>query len=172
MMRHPLLHLLLALSIGWHAAPASAAGPDAGPVFIIVRHAEKADDDKRDPSLSEAGRQRASALADRLSGEPLQAVYATPYRRTRQTAAPAAELHELPVNDYDARQPAIELAARLRQAHPEGTVLIVGHSNTVPDITAALSGESIPAMSEMQYGLIYVVRPEAPEEMRLVVQEF
>ena len=171
MTRH-LLQLFVVLAMGWHVSPAVSAEPDADPVFIIVRHAEKADDDKRDPSLSEAGNQRAAALAERLSGLPLQAVYATPFRRTRQTAAPSAEQHGLTVQDYDPRQPPTELAAHLRQAHPHGTILLVGHSNTVPNITAALSGETIPEMSEAEYGLIYVVRPDAEGELRLVMQEY
>lgn len=172
MMRYPFLVVLLAATIGLNAMPAGAAEPPAESVFIIVRHAEKSTDDPRDPSLSEAGLERASMLAERLAGMPLQAVYATPYRRTRQTATPTAEQHRLPVSDYDPGQPAAELAAHLRQAHPQGAVLIVGHSNTVPDIASALSGENVPAMGEDEYGLILVATPQAQEGERLHTQRF
>ncbi|MGH8077319.1 MAG: SixA phosphatase family protein [Lysobacter sp.] len=109
-----------------------------GVEFVVVRHAEKRSDDPRDPLLTDAGLARAQRLAVSLAAEPLAAVYATSYRRTQQTAAPSAAAHGLPVTTYDAKQEAKQLAATLKHRHASGTVLIVGHSNTVPGIAAAL----------------------------------
>ena len=153
----PLLALLL-------AACAASPARDPGPVFIVVRHAEKTADDG-DPTLSAAGERRAAALAARLRDEPLVAVYATPFRRTRQTAQPAAQAHGLAIVAYDAKLPATELAAQLRRDHAAGTVLVVGHSNTVPGIVAALCGCDVPPLEESEYGDLYRVedagtRPE------------
>jgi probable phosphoglycerate mutase len=43
-----------------------------------------------DPGLAPAGERQAQAVAAHLAGEPLQALYVTPLRRTAQTAAPLA----------------------------------------------------------------------------------
>lgn len=119
--------------------------------FVIVRHAEKAADDPRDPSLAAAGIARAQRLATALAAAPLVAVYATGYRRTQQTAAPTAQAHALSITTYDARTPASEFAAQLRRNHRGGHVLVVAHSNTAPGIAAALCGCEVAAMDESEY---------------------
>ncbi len=110
----------------------------SGVEFVVVRHAEKRSDDPRDPALSDAGLSRAQRLAASLAQQPLVAAYATAYRRTQQTATPAAAAHGLAVTTYDAKQDVAAFAAALKQRHPGGTVLVVGHSNTVAGIAAAL----------------------------------
>jgi broad specificity phosphatase PhoE len=123
----------------------------AAAVFVLVRHAEKTNDHPKDPTLSEAGIARASRLADALAGEPLTAAYATAYRRTQDTAAPSAARHGIAVTTYDATRSSTEFAAALRQAHPSGTVLIVGHSNTIPALAAALCACDVAPMREDEY---------------------
>lgn len=145
----------------------SAGSPPAATrsvTFLIVRHAEKSTDDPRDPSLSEAGRASAQRLAQVLASTPPTAIYATPYRRTRQTAQPSADAHHLTVVEYQAQLPAADLAKQLRDAHPGGVVLVVGHSNTVPDIVAALSGRPVPPMPEDEYGVLYRVVGGSPQD--------
>ncbi len=132
--------------------------PDAGASFIVVRHAEKSNDDPRDPSLSEAGHARAQRLADRLSASELVAAYATDYRRTQQTVQPAATAHGITIDTYAAGQPAAELAARLKAAHSDGTILVAGHSNTVPDIVSALCACIAEPMPDSEYDRISIVR--------------
>jgi len=109
-----------------------------GVLFVLVRHAEKAKDDPKDPTLSEAGIARAKRLAASLADARVVAAYATQYRRTQLTAAPTSMLHHLDVQTYDASLPAFEFARLLRDAHPTGTVLVVGHSNTIPALAAVL----------------------------------
>jgi broad specificity phosphatase PhoE len=147
--RFPLFAGLLSLAL---AGCASQGATPAPPVtFVVLRHAEKAADDPKDPSLSEAGRARAERVADALADAPLRAAYATAYRRTRATAAPAATGRGLAVSTYDASKPATEFAAELRRAHPEGTVLVVGHSNTAPAIAAALCACPVAPMREDEF---------------------
>lgn len=50
-----------------------------------------------DPPLNDLGRAQARALADRLAGERLAAVYASPLRRAYETAEIVAAAHGLPV---------------------------------------------------------------------------
>mgnify|MGYP001332651032 FL=1 len=130
---------------------AQSAAADAPRVFVLVRHAEKAADSPDDPSLSDAGRARAQRLARSLEGAPVVAVYATGYRRTQQTAGPTAAAHALAITTYDARRPAAAFAAELHAAQRHGTVLVVGHSNTVPAIAAALCACVVAPMREDEY---------------------
>jgi broad specificity phosphatase PhoE len=120
---------------------ADAAGQEAEMRIFLVRHAERADDDPN-PGLTDAGQERALALADeiaaRLGDAPLTAVYSTPYRRTLETAAPTAERHALTVTQYDPSDLA-GFAETLRAA--TGAVLVVGHSNTTPELVALLGGD-------------------------------
>lgn len=140
---------------------APAPSPSDGVDFIVVRHAETAGDDPDDPSLSPAGRARAQALAELLAREPLQAVYATEFRRTRQTAEPAAQAHGLPVNAYFSRGDSGETARQWRQRHHAGTVLIVGHSDNVADLAATLCGCASLPMDEREYDRVSVVHVAA-----------
>lgn len=140
------------------AAPMKHAAVAAGATFVVVRHAEKGGDDARDPSLSAAGQARAEALARRLAGVDLVAVYATGFRRTQQTGSPSARSHGLDVRTYDAAQPAADLVAALRREHATGTVLVVGHSNTAPAIASALCGCQVAAIDDSDYGNLYEIR--------------
>ena len=75
-------------------------------------------------------------------------------RRATQTAEPLAKLLSIHVTHYDPRDvPALVAAAK---AVP-GNVLIVGHSNTVPDLVAAFGGAKPKPLTETDYGTIYQV---------------
>lgn len=168
----PFLASLAFLLVGLSACAGTPVVPhaDAAATIIVVRHAEKSNDDPRDPSLSDAGRARAQRLAARLSEERLVAAYATGYRRTQQTVQPVAHAHGLAVTTYDAAQPADAFAAQLRAAHPEGTVLVAGHSNTVPQIVAALCGCEAAPMTEDEYDRISIVRIDHVGHVSLQVE--
>ena len=157
--------LLLVLLAGCITQPPQIA---AGTTFIVVRHAEKVPDNSSDPRLSATGEARAKALAASLAGEPLQAVYATAFRRTQLTAAPTAQAHALQVITYDAKQSATQLATQLKQAHPTGAVLVVGHSNSAPDIAAALCACDVPRMQETEYGRRMTIRIAADGSAHLM----
>lgn len=120
----------------------------------VVRHAEKAHDGTQDPPLNEEGRSRAAALAELLAGEKIVAIYTTKYRRTSETAAPVAELHRLQPTVYEPTDfAAVATKARMH----DGGVLIVGHSNTVPPIVAALGGKVAGPIDESDYGTLYML---------------
>lgn len=153
----PLKTLLLSLLLCALSACASRPAAPAPLEFVLVRHAEKADDDPRDPHLSDAGRARAQRLAGSFAGSEVFAVYATGYKRTRDTAGPTASAHAMAVSVYDAKLPAAEFAVQLRRRHPLGKVLVVGHSNTVPDIAAALCGCEVAPMADNEFDRRIVV---------------
>jgi phosphohistidine phosphatase SixA len=139
--------------------PATEAGGGAGgPVIVyVVRHAEKAvsADALKDPPLTEQGARRAAALATAIDAEALVAVYATPYVRTRSTAAPCAEAAGLAVAEHPADDTA-GLVAKIRAAG-RGSVLVVGHSNTVPEILKALGVAETVALGDGDFGDLFVV---------------
>lgn len=133
-----------------------------GVTVVVVRHAEKATDDPRDPSLSPAGEARARALAATLVDAGLDRAIATQFRRTRDTAAPAAEAAGIevevrPVDAANAEHYGSDLATDLRALPPGSTVLVVGHSNTVPAMVQALSGQPAEPMPETEYDRYTVV---------------
>lgn len=140
--------------------------------FVIVRHAEKGKDDARDPSLSDAGNARARVLASLLADTPLAAAYATAYRRTQQTAKPSADAHDVPVTTYDAQLSATAFASNLRATHHGGIILVVGHSNTVPEIAGALSGKTTQPMPEAEFSRLYRVTITPDGNSSLVVSSY
>lgn len=149
---------------------ATLSGPaadTASPVLILVRHAEKADDDPRDPNLTAEGRARAAALAALLADAGVTRILSSDYRRTRETARPLAERAGLDVELYDPRDLS-GLAAELRQA--AGVVVVVGHSNTTPELARLLGAGATPSMPESEYDRLIVLaldRDGAPRTLTL-----
>jgi broad specificity phosphatase PhoE len=130
-------------------------------VVIVIRHAEKETVSVPDPPLSAAGEARAALLA-RMFDLPkgagrLDAIYISSALRNQMTAAPlAARLGIAPIvaPTDDPRG----LARRIVRENSGKRVMIIGHTNTVPDIVAALSGRSdIPPIDEKEYGILYIV---------------
>jgi len=124
---------------------------------VLVRHAEKTDDG-RDPLLSPEGKQRAVLLARVLGEQRVAAIFATPFHRTRDTAAPIAELAGLEVIEIEPNEShAADLAARIAKQHMGETVVVVGHSNTVPAIIEALGVAEPPTIDHDGYDDLFVV---------------
>lgn len=140
-------------------------GPDT--VVVLVRHAEKATDGSRDPLLTDAGRQRADALVERVADRPIAAVYATPFRRTQLTAWPVAHARGLSITVRPAGESAASFAEVLRTRHAGQQVLVVGHSNTLPALARALGAPDVADMDESEYdrAMIVVIPPHG--EVRL-----
>ncbi len=108
---------------------------------ILVRHAEKGNDGTKDPDLSEAGYARAKSLAGFLKKTHVDAIYSTPYKRTRNTVAPLAQAKGLSVSDYDALK--TDAIDQILKNHAGGTIVIVGHSNTTPWVANYLIGKDV-----------------------------
>ena len=136
----------------------------AAPAYYVMRHLEKAEG--ADPGLSAAGAANAQRLAAWFKGrERPRAIYVSPTRRARETAAPLALRLRLTAKEYNPADTAA-LVAQVR-AEP-GSVLVVGHSNTVPDIVAALGGARPAPLADSDYGSVWVVtRDGKTEQIRL-----
>jgi broad specificity phosphatase PhoE len=135
---------------------ASAAFAKQPTTVILVRHAEKAAM-KGDMPLSEAGKARAQELARVLADVHLDAIFVTPYERTRQTAAPIAKAAGLtPVELAADADYAKTIAAKVAE-HAGGTLLVVGHSNTTPDVIRQLGIADAPSIAETQFDDLFIV---------------
>lgn len=148
------------------AAPSSVAAStsdvrknaESATVFrvVIVRHAERANSGN-DPDLTAAGVARADRLADQLGPSEGDAVYATSFIRSQQTARPTAQAWDVDITTYDpARDPAT-FAKQVRRDHPEGVVLIVGHSDTVPALVSTFCRCDVPPIAESDFGNLFWV---------------
>jgi phosphohistidine phosphatase SixA len=148
--------LALAILAVWVWATAGST------TVIVIRHAENdLSANATDPPLSQAGQARAALLA-RMFGDAkvlghVDAIYVSPALRSRQTAAPLAAqlgIGEAVMPGDDPRA----LANRALHEHHGGRVLIVGQNDTVPEIVAALSGNSnIPEIGDQEYGTMYII---------------
>jgi phosphohistidine phosphatase SixA len=171
------------------AGRSAASGPSET-VVLLVRHAERASQDGN-ANLSPEGFARADRLAASVRHLGVSAVYTTDLCRTAQTGQPTALAGDIPLRvvatgssaaNLDSCSPAVQarrepagrlsaaaLAQQILTDHAGSTVLVVGHSNTVPAIMEALTGESacpgiIPleagtcVLPEHAYGDLFVVR--------------
>lgn len=131
--------------------------------IILVRHAEKSatgtpvDMAKGDPELSPEGRERAERFARAVKKYRPQEIFATDYKRTRQTAEPIAKMRRKEVQTYDpAKQP--DLAEKIMTSKTERFV-IVGHSNTTPALANLLIKKDVfKQLPDPEYGVFWVIR--------------
>jgi len=131
---------------------------------ILIRHAEKATPAEENPPLSPAGRARAQALAATLEDSGVTAIVISNLRRTRDTAEPLATARKIvpeivPVGLGLTSAHVAAVVAAVRR-HPGEVVLVVGHSNTIPAIIAALGGPHLAELCETQYDRLFVLAPE------------
>jgi len=177
LLRRIFLILLVAASVpAAAAAQAADEGPSAADKLVfIVRHAEKASATDPDPSLSEAGRMRAVKLGMALHDAGITDILVTPRRRTRETAAPLADANSLTMHvvPFGASTPehVAAVATAVRAARGDA-VLVVGHSNTVHLIIAALGGPRLPELCDAEYDNLYIVRLSSRGATRLVRTHF
>ena len=152
-------HLILALAtLVWLVHPAVAE-----PTIFLVRHAEKSQaGDAKDPELSDVGHARAAALAVLLKDAGITAIYATEFKRTQQTAEPFARATGIKTTIVPAKETAA-LVATLKEA--KGNALIIGHSNTIPEILKALDVKDPPPINETDYDNLFVLVPGPPVQL-------
>jgi broad specificity phosphatase PhoE len=151
---------------------AVAANVSAQPAVFVVRHAERADAGMAaakvagaDPDLSAAGAERARALAAMLKDAGIRAIFTTEYKRTRDTAEPLARALGIRVTTI-ASKDAAALIDKVKSA--EGNVLVVGHSNTVPEVIKGLGVSENVTVGDDDYDNLFIVsRAPRPLLIRL-----
>ncbi|MEO1053820.1 MAG: phosphoglycerate mutase family protein [Bacteroidota bacterium] len=145
-----LLLLCLILGAGAYAQDQSMT------TFILVRHAEKADDGTKDPSLTEKGLQRAQDLKYTLSDMDIDLIYSSDYKRTMLTAKPIADSRNLTISNYKPFQWAF--IDELLEQQKGKTILISGHSNSTPHLVNYLIGkEAYSNLDYQEYNSLFIV---------------
>ncbi len=130
---------------------------------VLVRHAEKAiNSNAASVQLSNQGEQRAATLADILDVSGVSAAFATkqsqgqngaPYVRTMETVNNYADSKGFDVQYYHS---APEIVDIIKEQYAGQSVLVAGHTSTVPDILEGLGINNPPAITD-QFNNLFVV---------------
>jgi phosphohistidine phosphatase SixA len=146
--------LVLSLLVVALAAARTACAQEA---IYIVRHAERLDQSP-DPPLSSDGIARANRLREILHSAGITHVFTSTLRRTIDTARPTADLLHLVATPLQvATGPAV--ADALATLAPHDRALVVGHSNTVPELLRALKVATPITIEDSEYDNLFVVVP-------------
>ena len=160
---------LLLLSIALLLVSQLAFAQTAEPVttVFLIRHAERAEEPRQDPPLTEKGAARSEALARLLSAAGIKAIFTSQFARTKLTAEPLAKqlgltptALNLKLNPSNPRQIAEESTKETVEkimAHAGGSVLVVGHSNSIPDVITLLGADVTPTIDETKFDNLFIV---------------
>lgn len=126
----------------------------AGPAVVLIRHADVTPGAGSDPPLSSAGAARAQTLRHVLGDSGVTAIFVTTLRRSQETARPLADdLGLQPVVEDDVQA----LVAAISAQDDSATVLVVGHTDTVPDVVTQLGGPSITPIAATEFDRLLVL---------------
>ena len=125
--------------------------------FYLIRHAEKVRTDKsdKDPKLNEYGMLRAIKWQEYFSDKNISKIYSTNYKRTLETVKPIQESSDIiPIiyspSDIDYKN--------FIMSNKIEVVLIVGHSNTIPDFVNGLINENVYSqIDDLNNSNLYIV---------------
>ena len=147
-------------------------------IAILVRHAEKDTSPADDPGLTAEGTKRAERLAALLRKSEIKAIVTSQFRRTKETAKPLADAVGIPAKvvqlDSDPNGPgglkveSLQKSLQPLKEHPGETVLIVGHSNSVPEMIRLLGGDTVPEIAETDFDNLFIVTLYAPGKAKVL----
>jgi broad specificity phosphatase PhoE len=125
--------------------------------YYLIRHAEKdrSNPSEKNPHLDADGLKRADNWNAILSNITFDAVYSSDYHRTKETAKPTALRNNLDVTIYNPSTINIQEFAKNTNGK---TVLVVGHSNTIPAFVNGLIGsKKYKDIDDAVSGHLYIV---------------
>lgn len=125
--------------------------------YYLIRHAEKdrSDSSNQDPHLTKIGKARAKKWADILQHITFDAVYSTNFNRTRETGLPTALTNNVGVTLYNENN--INVSNFLKETKGK-TILVVGHSNTIPEfVNTILEEEKYQDIEDSNNGNLYII---------------
>lgn len=139
--------------------------------IILVRHAEKMKKTK-DPSLTKEGLSRADNLKNILSSTMIDHVFSTEYNRTQLTAWPTATSKNLSIQSYDPRK-LQDFGKMLLEEYKGKTILVVGHSNTTPELMNYLMNEKVvKSIDESDYENLFIVNISKDDERKALLLKY
>jgi len=121
---------------------------------VLLRHAEP-QTNGADPGLTAAGRKRAELLGFMFQHAGVTALFTSELRRTKETAQPLAARVSLVPEVL----PGLNTAAHRDRvlAVPAGVALVVGHTNTVPQLIAALGAGNNIQIAANEFDRMFIV---------------
>ena len=125
--------------------------------FYLIRHAEKVRTNKsdRDPALNKKGMIRAQNWKEYFINKDISKIYSTNYKRTLETVKPIQEAIGLTAILYSPSS--IDYKDFISSNEGE-VVLIVGHSNTIPNFVNELINDQVyDQIDDLNNSNLYVV---------------
>ncbi|MGC1631715.1 MAG: phosphoglycerate mutase family protein [Gelidibacter sp.] len=154
MIRHFIILCFVLLSVN------SFAQKDQTPeitTYYFIRHAEKdrSNPSEKDAHLTEEGHKRAKNWSEILQHIPFDAIYSTDYNRTKETGLPTAAKKGIDIITYKVSTSYDEA---FKTATKGKTVLVIGHSNTIPDfVNAVIGSKKYEEIDDTNNGNLYIV---------------
>lgn len=134
---------------------------------FLVRHAEKEDEPRQDPPLKKEGVARSQELARLLAAASIKTIYTSQFTRTKLTAEPLAtklgltaasiSLKSNPANPRQIAEESTAAVVNKIMERPGENVLVVGHSNSIPDVIKMLGGDVVPTIDERKFDDLFIV---------------
>jgi broad specificity phosphatase PhoE len=87
-----------------------------------------------------------------LADARISAIFVSPFQRTQRTAEPLATklgIEPAVIDDIPAG------VAAIRKLSPSSVALVVGHTTTLPDISAGLGGPTTPAIDLAEFDHLF-----------------
>ncbi|TQV73614.1 histidine phosphatase family protein [Aliikangiella marina] len=147
-----ILYFILTLSLSMTALLSNRANAAETKTIYLVRHAEKEADGTKNPHLTQLGQKRAQHFALLLAENNITHIYSTDYHRTQETAKPLADKLGVKILSYNPRRLEAFAKELLQQ---KNNVLVVGHSNTTPQLVSLLGGNPYGEIDESDYNRLY-----------------
>ena len=129
--------------------------------IILIRHGERnaPTPTNPDPHLNAAGKARAKELIHIFGQSGIKAIYRSHFARSKETAQPLANHLGLSAIEMDE---ALQIKNDILANHTGQTVLVIGHSDTVPDIINRLGGANLPIINDSEFDNLFVVKVFGP----------
>ena len=148
------IRILIFLLICCFISETFAGDTNGSYTLYLIRHAEKEQDGSRDPELTDIGVQRSEKLADWFVDKDIDDIWSSDYKRTRDTASPIVSKLGVELIMYDPRELS-DLTEELKERRQ--TAVIVGHSNTTPELAGLLCDCEIEEMDEAEHSRLIVI---------------
>jgi broad specificity phosphatase PhoE len=123
---------------------------------ILIRHGERDElnPTSQDPHLNEVGKARAQTLIHVVGTSGIKAIYTSHFIRTKETAQPLAiHLSLSPIQMDEASNIRNDTLSK----HAGETVLVIGHTDTVPYLIKRFGGGSNFNIEDKEFDKLFVV---------------
>jgi broad specificity phosphatase PhoE len=127
--------------------------------LILIRHGERnnptAGDPPGGPHLNTDGKKRAELLIHVLGQAKIKAIYTSHFIRTQETAQPLAA-HLAPITGVQMNDP-VQIKNDITLNHLGQTVLVIGHSDSVPTLINLFTGGHLPIINDLEFDNMFVL---------------